>query len=122
MRGALLFWGALPTSDKSAIFRFVPPSETPGLESSSEKPDSRLAAAEASRTSRRGGGPLAFVLVFLILALLVGFIVFRMERMAENGAVGVASRVRDAIVAITGMQPRVTVNEQVVFEQARPVL
>ena len=29
---------------------------------------------------------------------------------------------RDAIVSITGMQPRVTVNEQVVFEQARPVL
>ncbi len=45
--------------------------------------------------------------------------------MAENGASGLVNwggRVRDAIVAVTGMQPRVTVNEQVVFEQARPVL
>ena len=45
--------------------------------------------------------------------------------MAEKGASGLVDwggRVRDAIVAVTGMQPRVTVNEQVIFEQAQPVL
>ena len=65
------------------------------------------------------------MLVVLILALLAGFIFYRLERMAENGAAGVADwagRVRDAVAAVAGMQPRVTVNEQVVFEQARPVL
>ena len=65
------------------------------------------------------------VLVVLILALLAGFIFYRVEIMAENGVAGAArwgGRVRDAIVAVTGMQPRVTVNEQVVFEQSRPVL
>lgn len=63
--------------------------------------------------------------MFLILALLAAFVVYRVEQMAENGASGLVNwggRVRDAIVAVTGMQPRVTVNEQVVFEQARPVL
>ncbi len=67
----------------------------------------------------------AVVLVVLILALLAGFIFYRVERMAENGVAGFANwgdRVRAAVVAVTGMQPRVTVNEQVVFEQARPVL
>ena len=52
------------------------------------------------------------------LAGLAGFIFWRSERLAENWG----TQVRDAVVAVTGMQPRVTVNEQVVFEQARPVL
>ena len=61
----------------------------------------------------------------LILALLAGFIFYRVEIMAERGVAGAvrwSERVRDAIVAVTGMQPRVSVNEQVVFEQTRPVL
>ena len=52
--------------------------------------------------------------VVLILALLAGFIFYRLESFP--------SRVRDAFAAVVGVQPRVTVNEHIVYEQATPVL
>lgn len=50
----------------------------------------------------------------LILAALAAFVVYRLETFP--------ARVRDAFAAVAGVQPRVTVNEQVIFEQSRPVL
>ena len=46
--------------------------------------------------------------LILVLALLGGFVFYRLETFPE--------RVRDAFAAITGVQPRVTVNEQVIYE------
>lgn len=105
----------------------MPSSESSVPVPESGETDSSLATAPTPPRPERGrfGCATTFLLVFLILAGLAGFVFYRMERMAENGAAGFVNwggRVRDAIVAVTGMQPRVTVNEQVVFEQARPVL
>ncbi len=50
----------------------------------------------------------------LILAGLGGWIFYRLEMFP--------ARVRDAFAAVAGVQPRVTVNEHVVFEQSQPVL
>ena len=89
-------------------------------------PDEEAPEAEAQPPVRkRSGCAWAFVLTVLILAALAGFFFYRAERIAENSAAAVlawGSRVREAVAAVTGLQPRVTVNEQVVFEQARPVL
>ena len=66
-----------------------------------------------------------FLIALLILVALAAFLFYRAERMAGNSAAAMlqwGSRVRDAVAEVTGMQPRVTVNEQVVFEQAKPVL
>ena len=86
--------------------------------------------ADARPPGRRGPGWGGVVLgIALILALLAGFIFYeaanfplrafdttagRMERWA--------GKARDAFVAVAGMQPRVVVNERVVFEQSSPVL
>ena len=65
----------------------------------------------------------------LILALLAGFIFYRLETLPfrvfdrTSGRMEQwAGKVRDAFVAVAGMQPRVTVNEHVVYEQSSPVL
>ena len=50
----------------------------------------------------------------LVLALLAGFVFYRLESFP--------ARVRDAFAAIAGVQPQVTVNERVVYEQSNPVL
>ena len=79
---------------------------------------------------RRGlGCAVAFLGTVLILALLAAFIFYRLEtlplRLVGAGGEGLdrwAGKVRDAFVAVTGMQPRVKVNEQVVYEQAGPIL
>lgn len=89
-------------------------------------PDDDAPEAKPEPPARgRSGCAWTFVLTVLILAILAGFLFYRAERMAENSAAAVLTwggRVRDAVAAVTGLQPRVTVNEQVVFEQARPVL
>ena len=80
---------------------------------------------ESESPRGKSGCAWTVIIVVLILALLAGFIFYRLERMAESGVAGITDwgrRVRDAVVAVTGMQPRVTVNEQVVVEQAQPVL
>ena len=52
--------------------------------------------------------------MILVLALLGSFVFYRLETFPD--------RVRDAFAAVTGVQPRVTVNEQVIYEQSNPVL
>ncbi len=71
----------------------------------------------------------AFLGTVLILALLTAFLFHEAGslplRFLDAGGQrldALAGKVRDAFVAVTGMQPRVKVNEQVVFEQASPVL
>ena len=79
---------------------------------------------------RRGFGcAAAFLGTLLILALLTGWIFYQVEslplRVAGAGGDRLehwAGKVRDAFVAVTGMQPRIKVNEQVIYEQASPVL
>ncbi len=63
---------------------------------------------------RRSGCGGTFLGLVIILAVLAGFVFYRVETFP--------SRVRDAFAAVTGVQPRVTVNEHVVFEQSSPVL
>ncbi len=81
---------------------------------------------------RRGRGlgcVAAFLGTVLILSALTGFLFheagslpLRMFGAGGDRLESWAGKVRDAFVAVTGMQPRVKVNEQVVFEQSSPVL
>ena len=71
----------------------------------------------------------AFLGMVLILALLAGFVFYELQTLpfrafdATSGRMEQwAGKVRDAFVAVSGMQPRVTVNEHVVYEQSSPVL
>ena len=105
----------------------MPPPKSSGLDSDAREAGSRPAAVDDSLPGggRRFGCAGVFLVSLLILAVLAGFLFYRMERIAANSAAGMldwGGRVRDAVVAVTGMQPRVVVNEQVVFEQARSVL
>ena len=83
--------------------------------------DVQPADSPPATPKRQLGCGWTFLLTLLILAALAGFLFYRAER---NAAAMLAwgGRVRDAVAAITGLEPRVTVNEQVVIEQARPVL
>ena len=79
-------------------------------------------------TNRRLGCAGSIVLVVLILALLGGFIFYRMEvatgqalHAGGDGLRELAGRTRDAFVAIAQLQPQVSVNEQVIFTQSSPV-
>ena len=79
---------------------------------------------------RRGPGcAVAFLGTLLILAALAAFLFYQTVtaplRMVDAGSDRLerwAGQVRDAFVAVTGMQPRIKVNEQVVYEQASPIL
>ena len=78
---------------------------------------------------RRPGWVGAFLGTVLILAVLAGFIFYRIETLplrlfdATSGHMEQwAAKARDAFVAVTGIQPRVIVNERVVSEQSSPVL
>lgn len=80
-----------------------------------------------SEESARISWPVAFTLVALIIALLIGFLVYRAEtwpmRTAHQGiseAERVAADVRDAFVSIAHLQPRITVNDRVYMEQTTP--
>ena len=81
--------------------------------------------AEAPDPERKARGWLGcgwtFLLALLILAALAGFLFYRAERTAA-ATLAWGNRVGEAVAAVTGLQPRVTVNEQVVLEQARPIL
>jgi len=71
--------------------------------------------------------PVAFTLIALIVALLLGFILYRVEtwplRAAHQGVGEVerlAADVKDAFVSIAHLQPRITVNDRVYLEQTTP--
>ena len=68
----------------------------------------------AGRSPRRLGCGGFLLGLILILAGLAGFVFYRLETFPD--------RVREAFAAVTGVQPRVTVNEQVIYEQSSPVL
>ena len=77
-------------------------------------PVNEPAAVSSGGGPRRVGCGGALLGVALILAGLAGFIFHRLESFPI--------RVRDAFAAVAGVQPRVTVNEHVVYEQSSPVL
>ena len=77
-------------------------------------PNDETAPVAVQRTSRGPGCGAVLLGLALILAGLAGFVFYRVETFP--------SRVRDAFAAVAGAQPRVTVNEQVVYEQTSPVL
>jgi hypothetical protein len=60
----------------------------------------------------------ALIGITLILAALAAFVFYRLETWPER----TASQARDAFVALTHLQPRVTVDEHVVWEQTHDVL
>ncbi|MFN2540554.1 MAG: DUF4230 domain-containing protein [Chthoniobacterales bacterium] len=71
--------------------------------------------------------PAAFTLIALIIASLIGFLVYRTEtwpmRTAHQGiseAERVAASVRDAFVSIAHLQPRIRVNDRVYLEETTP--
>lgn len=77
---------------------------------------------------RRFGCAGAIVLIVLILAVLGGFIYYRMEvatgellGAGGNGLRELAGKTRDAFIAVANLQPQVTVNEEVIFTQSSPV-
>jgi len=78
--------------------------------------------------SRRLSWPLAAALIVLILALLAGFVFYRLERwpnrifgqsISELERVG--REARDTFVKMAHLQPRVTVNNRVYLEQTASV-
>lgn len=77
---------------------------------------------------RRLGWALAAVLIVLILALLAGFIFYRIEtfpqRSVEAGVSGlerIGREARDQFVRLAHLEPRVTVNNRVYLEQKTTV-
>ncbi|MGH8093834.1 MAG: DUF4230 domain-containing protein [Chthoniobacterales bacterium] len=90
-----------------------------------ELPANRRADESASR---RLGCPLAATLLILILALLAGFIFYRLEtwpRRTASQSVSELERLgreaRDAFVKLAQLQPRVTVNNRVYLEQTSTI-
>ena len=78
--------------------------------------------------SRRPWWPLAAALIILILALLAGFIFYRLEtwpRRTVGQSVSELERVgreaRDTLVKLAQLQPRVTVNNRVYLEQTSTI-
>ena len=91
-------------------------------------PSSESTAAPVAPSQRPGCGWVVLGTV-VVLALLVGFIFVQLENLpfrifgAGTGKLeDWAGKVRGAFVAIAGMQPRVTVNEHVVYEQSNSML
>ncbi len=77
---------------------------------------------------RRSFWPLALALVFLVLAALVAFLFWRVEswpmRTAKQGTAELerlGRLARDAFIDLAQLQPRVTINNRVYFEQTSAV-
>ncbi len=84
--------------------------------------------AQKQRPPRRLHWPLAFVLIFLILALLGAFLFYRVDtwpgRTIESGVTRleeVGRKARDTFIELAHLQPRVTVNSRVYLEQTKSV-
>jgi hypothetical protein len=97
-------------------------------EKSSSKRRTLNAEHPMSNSAGRISWPAALTLVALIVAILIGFLVYRAEtwpmRTAHQGvseAERVAADVKDAFINIAHLQPRITVNERVYLEQTTPI-
>lgn len=84
--------------------------------------------ADPSRRPRRFSWPLALTLIFLISAVLLALLFWRIEswptRTAQQGSVELerlARKARDAFVQVAGLQPRVTINDRVYLEETSAV-
>ncbi|MBA2242004.1 MAG: DUF4230 domain-containing protein [Chthoniobacterales bacterium] len=84
--------------------------------------------ADPRRRERRFSWPLAFTLIFLIVAALLALLFWRIEswpmRTAQEGSAELerlGRKARDAFVQIAGLQPRVTINNRVYLEETSPV-
>ncbi len=75
-------------------------------------------AAIAARPRSRLGCAGAILGIVVVLALLTAFLGQRLERAARDAG----GRLRDAVTAVARVQPRVVVNDRVVFEQSAPAL
>jgi hypothetical protein len=76
------------------------------------------------RREQKFSWPLALALAFLICALLAGFLFWRIEswpiRTAQQGTAELerlGRKARDAFVQMAGLQPRITINDRVYFEE-----
>ena len=85
--------------------------------------------AEPARKPRRFSWALAFTLIFLLAALLSGFLFWRLEtwpaRTAQQASAElerIGRQARDTFIQIARMQPRVTINSRVYLEQTTGVL
>ena len=85
--------------------------------------------AEPARKPRHFSWALAFTLIFLLAALLAGFLFWRLEtwpaRTAQQASAElerIGRQARDTFIQIARMQPRVTINSRVYLEQTTGVL
>lgn len=81
----------------------------------SDRPSSALGVDLSIANRRRVGCIGGLVALAAILALLAGFLFFRFQTAASGFA-------RDAFLAVAHLQPKITVDEHVIFEQTSPVL
>src|SRR5438874_70994 len=81
-----------------------------------------------SAESGKFSWPIAFTLLGLIVALLIGFIFYRSEtwpmrttHQSADEAERIAGDIKNAFVSIAHLQPRITINDRVYMEQTTPV-
>ena len=117
MRGGVTLFGAGVVRCALLKQRYVFPVASP-----------EFPAAPVTSSARSGCG-WAFLGSVLILALLAGFVFYQLENLpfrifgaGTDKLEDWAGKVRGAFVAIAGIQPRVTINEHVVYEQANSTL
>src|SRR5437773_5702681 len=81
-----------------------------------------------SAESGKFSWPIAFTLLGLIVALLIGFIFYRSEtwpmrttHQSADEAERIAGDIKNVFVSIAHLQPRITINDRVYMEQTTPV-
>jgi len=81
-----------------------------------------------SAESGKFSWPIAFTLLGLIVALLIGFIFYRSEtwpmrtaHQSVDEAERIAGDIKNAFIDIAHLQPRITINNRVYLEQTTPV-
>ena len=96
---------------------------------SKPEPSDAASVTPLTQPRREFGCAKAILGTVVICALLAGFVFYQLEnlpfRIFGAGSVKLedwAGKVRGAFVAVAGMQPRVTINEHVVYEQSSSVL
>lgn len=83
---------------------------------------------EPPHRERKSSWPLAFVVIFAIVAAIIAFLFWRIEswpmRTAQQGSAELerlGRKARDAFVELAHLQPRVTINNRVYFERTSAV-